>query len=343
MYSKMKNNLLVSPRAVFMLLIIMFFANSCSQNVQSGPDPVIVAYVWGRGNPALPDPTHITHINYAFGYVTETFDGVGIWNEDFLMAVSNLKQQKPELKVLLAIGGWGRGGFSEMASCEDLRRAFVADCKRVVDQFDLAGIDMDWEYPTNSEAGIASSPDDIENFTALMREIRQILGSDKLLTFASSSSARYVDFEAVLPYVDFINIMTYDMGRPPYHHAALFPSERTRRSAEESIEMHIEKGVPPHKMTLGIPFYGHGLRNVRIADIANLTEYTEKWDEVSKVPYLVNDEGEMVFTFENPRSIAYKSEFIKQKGLLGAMYWQYAQDDEQGTLRKAVWQGVIGN
>lgn len=303
-------------------------------------DPVIVAYVIS-GVTTLPDPTYITHINYAFGEVNDNFNGIKINNESRLMAISGLKAQKPSLKVLLAIGGWGKGGFSEMAANEIYRKAFVADCKRVVEQFNLDGIDMDWEYPTSSEAGISSSPEDTYNFTLLMCEIREILGKDKLLTFASSSTAGYVDFKAVEPYVDFINIMAYDMGMPPYHHAGLYPSAHTRRSAEESVNLHINAGIAPDKLTLGIPFYGKGLPNIRFQDIPSLTDYTEQWDDVAKAPYLTNAAGEFVFTYENARSIALKCEFLKKKGLLGAMYWQYNHDDSTGTLRKAVYNGVM--
>lgn len=328
-------------KIINLLILATFFLGANSSNLTKKADPVIIAYVVARGN-QLPDPTHITHINYAFGEVNDNFNGLKINNESRLMAISGLKQQKPSLKILLSIGGWGKGGFSEMAANDTCRKAFVVDCKRVVDQFNLDGIDMDWEYPTSSESGISSSPYDTENFTILMRELREILGKDKLLTFASSSSARYVDFKAVDPYVDFINIMTYDMGMPPYHHAGLYRSDKTiRLSVEESVEAHINAGIVPQKLTLGIPFYGKGLPNIRFQDIPNLSNYTEQWDDVAKAPYLTNAAGEFVFTFENVRSIAYKCEFLKRKGLLGAMYWQYDQDDSSGTLRKAVYDGVM--
>lgn len=323
---------------ILALLLISTNANSSDRPKQTGP--VIIAYVIARSND-LPDPTHITHINYAFGQVNGAQNGIYINNEERLKAIVGLKQQKPELKVLLSLGGWGKGGFSEMASDPANRRAFVVDCKRVVDQFNLDGIDMDWEYPTSSESGIVSSPNDINNFTALMREIREILGNDKLLTFASASSARYVDFKAVDPYVDFINIMTYDMGMPPFHHAALYPSQYTKRSAEEAVNLHIKAGIAPEKLTLGIPFYGKGRPNIRFQDIPNITDYKEQWDDVAKVPYLTDVDGKFVFTYENTRSIALKCEFLKEKGMLGAMYWQYAHDDPAGTLRKAVYNGVM--
>ena len=328
------------------LLIVLTIISACSSrnigNKESVSKPVVIAYIM-RG--PIPDPTYVTHFNYAFGHVNDSFDGIRINSEERLMDISNLKKQKPDLKVVLSVGGWGSGRFSEMAADPNNRKAFVADCKRVVDQFNLDGIDLDWEYPSQTAGGrISASPEDIDNFTILMREIREILGKKKLLTFASVMTAQYVDFKAVEPYVDFVNIMTYDMGNPPnFHHAALFPSELTRFSCEESVDAHIAAGIPPHKIVLGIPFYGKGSGQFpRFWQIRDQTEFREQWDDVAKVPYLINAEGEFVHTYENPRSIVLKCEFLKERGLLGAMYWEYSQDDYLGTMQKTVYEGVMG-
>jgi chitinase len=45
--------------------------------------------------------------------------------------------------------------------------------------------------------------------------------------------------------------------------------------------------------------------------------------------------------YDNPRSIAEKGKWIREKGMLGLMYWEYDQDDANGTLRKAVWNAVM--
>ena len=64
-----------------------------------------------------------------------------------------------------------------MAADADNRLAFAADCKRVIDEFGLDGIDIDWEFPTSNMAGISSSPDDTRNYNLMMRDIRQSIGS----------------------------------------------------------------------------------------------------------------------------------------------------------------------
>ena len=200
-------------KLLFAIMMALIITNCSRKHSES----VVLAYVtsWSTG---IPDPNYVTHINYAFGHVNETFNGVMIdipsnntdnrTSERRLRSIVELKKQKPSLKVLLSIGGWGSGRFSEMAADDNNRLAFAADCRRVIQQFGLDGIDMDWEYPTIASAGISSSPKDTENFTLLMRDIRQAIGKEKLLTFASISSAKFVDFKAVEPYIDFINIMT---------------------------------------------------------------------------------------------------------------------------------------
>lgn len=308
---------------------------------------VVVAYVtsWSE---VMPDPQYMTHINYAFGHVNESFNGVKIDNEERLRQIVDLRKQKPELKVLLSIGGWGSGRFSEMAANDEYRRAFAVDCARVVKEFALDGIDIDWEYPTSSMANISSSPDDTENFTLLMQDIRAAIGNEKELTLATVASARYIDFKAILPSVDFVNIMAYDMASAPKHHSALYPSGHSGDiTSDGAVTAHLKAGVPPSKLVMGMPFYGRGGDGYPsfqdYNEVGNTdTQYTEKWDEVAQVPYLADKNDTLVFGFENPRSLAIKCQYILDKDLLGGMYWDYSGDNEQGDLRRTVAENLLG-
>lgn len=308
---------------------------------------VVVAYVtsWSE---VMPDPQYMTHINYAFGHVNESFNGVKIDNEERLRQIVDLRKQKPELKVLLSIGGWGSGRFSEMAANDEYRRAFAADCDRVVKEFALDGIDIDWEYPTSSMANISSSPDDTENFTLLMQDIRAAIGNEKELTLTTVASARYIDFKAILPSVDFVNIMAYDMASAPKHHSALYPSGHSGDiTSDGAVTAHLKAGVPPSKLVMGMPFYGRGGDGYPSFQDYNKvgntdTQYTEKWDEVAQVPYLADKNDTLVFGFENPRSLAIKCQYILDKDLLGGMYWDYSGDNEQGDLRRTVAENLLG-
>lgn len=301
---------------------------------------VVVAYVtsWTQ---AIPDPTVMTHINYAFGHVNDSFDGVRIDNPDRLRMTVDLKKQNPKLRVLLSVGGWGSGRFSEMAASDKNRLLFAKDCRRVVDDFGLDGIDIDWEYPTQSSAGISSSPDDTKHFTLLMRDLRQELGN-KLLTCATIASGEYIDFRSCISYIDMVNVMSYDMGNPPYHHSALYPSEITNwMTTSAAIEAHLNAGVPHEKLVMGMPLYGRGKQGYT-TEPDSTKGVTERWHEQSMVPYLVDAQGNLVMGFENERSIGIKCQYIIDHRLRGGMYWEYG-DEHQEKLRNTICRILMHN
>ncbi|WP_220700161.1 glycoside hydrolase family 18 protein [Sphingobacterium puteale] len=329
--------------AIALLAMIICPQKSCAFEKNK---KVVIAYVTSWSS-VIPDPTYLTHINYAFGHVNDSFDGVRIDNEARLQSIIALKKKHPHLKVLLSIGGWGSGRFSEMAADVVNRKKFAADCARVVKVFKLDGIDIDWEYPTNPSAGISATESDTENYTLLMRDIRKAIGRKKLLTLASVSSGQYIAFDQIKNDVDFVNIMTYDSGNPPYHHASLHRSPLSgRTTCAEAVKAHIAGGMPAEKLVLGIPFYGRGNKTdikdfIDYKDLLNLQGFEQKWDDEAKAHYLVNAEGTLILTFETPKSISLKCDYVHEQGLLGAMYWEYAGDTEAGVLRDAVYKGII--
>ena len=304
-------------------------------------EPVVASYVTSWTD-VMPDPFLLTHVNYAFGHVTETFDGLEIEEVDRLKEIVKLKEQNPKLKVVLSVGGWESGNFSEMAADENFRMSFCNDCAKAVKELGLDGIDIDWEYPGDGEgAGISWSPDDKDNFTLLMRDLRSVLGKKKLVTLASCCNPKYIDFPAIMDYVDLVNTMTYDMndGDSTFH-CALYPSEHTGHwTTDGSVKAHLEAGVPADKLVVGVPFYGKGKKSYHgghdFRKIYPIREgYTETWDEAANAPYVVDSEGNFVFGFENERSLKDKVQYIKDNGLRGIMNWDYAGDDDALTLTR---------
>lgn len=291
---------------------------------------VVVAYVTSWSD-VIPDPSYMTHINYAFGHVADSFDSVRIDNPERLRQMAGLKKSCPNLKVMLSVGGWGSGNFSEMAQDPQLRKSFALSCKKAVDDYGLDGIDIDWEYPTSSEAGISSSPEDTKNFTKLIKDLRQTLGQSLQLTIATVASAQYIDMAAIEPYVDFVNIMAYDMGNPPYLHNGLFPSAHTpSMTASKAVDLHLQARVPASKLVLGMPLYGRGHR-----EVLNDPNVIIEWDDSAKVPYAVMCDT-LALGFENVRSITCKCNYVKEKGLRGAMYWEYSDETGDHPMARCI-------
>lgn len=308
-------------------------------------DKVVVAYVTSWSDVEV-NPEHVTHVNYAFGHVTDSFDGVRVDNPERLRSIVALKEQAPELKVVLSVGGWGSGRFSEMAADSGRRASFAADCRRTADEFGLDGIDIDWEYPTSNAAGISCSPDDTANFTLLMRDLRAALGPDALLTMATDATAKFIDYRATLPYVDFVNVMTYDIANAPKHHAALYSSPNAPDlTVDGSMKAHIAAGVPADRLVMGMPFYGRGGEKMRGGSFGKIQvpEGCEvRFDSIAMVPLIFNAEGEAILGFDNPASIAAKCDYILENDLHGAMYWDYSDDDDAHTLAYTVASKIKG-
>ncbi len=66
--------------------------------------------------------------------------------------------------------------------------------------------------------------------------------------------------------------------------------------------------------------------------------FTEQWDDEAKVPWLSvkSERGEPLFaiSYENPRSVDIKAQYIKEKGLGGAMFWDYSGDDNNQLAKQ---------
>ena len=331
-----------------------------------GQTPVVCCYFTEYTKesefPTLEDVKCFTHINIGHARFVnkETGDG-GLELKDpgpsYLKRLAAYKASYPELKLLLMIGGWGKNanGFSMMARDAAKRKLFCQECLRICQEYNLDGVDLDWEYPTYAAEGNGADPSDTRNFTILVKELRETLGKDRLITYAASDSGKYIDNAGVLEWVDYINVMTYSMGDPPYHNSPLYRSGLTKtRSGEESIEIFHKQGVPYNRMNYGIGFYGHGDGKVYPSSVQYYlaVEALEKgtvsgksvagfnirhWDPVGKNCYLGDAAGTMYASYEDTESISCRVAFIKKKGLLGAFAWEYREDAADGTLRKFLW------
>ncbi|EMJ8466289.1 glycoside hydrolase family 18 protein [Citrobacter freundii] len=66
--------------------------------------------------------------------------------------------------------------------------------------------------------------------------------------------------------------------------------------------------------------------------------FSQHWDDEAKVPWLSvqSADGKALFalSYENPRSVAIKADYIKSKGLGGAMFWEYGADDNNQLAKQ---------
>lgn len=324
-----------------LIMCLMAALNAPSAQAATAPDgPEIVVYVPSWSD-QLPDPSSVTCINYAFGHVNATFNGVTIDNEPLLRQILELKKANRKLKVVLSIGGWGSDGFSQMAADAHNRRMFAWDCRKIVWSMGIDGIDIDWEYPTQGDAGIAFSPDDTQNLTKVVQELRTAIGPKRTISVATVSSGLYVNLRALSKYVDYFNLMTYDMGTPPSHNAPLFQSKYVQSiSIDEAVQRILNQGIPGSQIVLGLPFYGHASENfptdVKNSEAHLVENFFYNWDEDAKVPYMTTRSGQMAYSFDDVRSLGIKCSYARNRKLRGVMCWSYDGDDPENTLLNAV-------
>ncbi len=327
---------------------------------------VVVSYVTYYGS-AIPDVKYMTHINYAFAELVEE-DGVYQsfklkGKESRFKQIVDLKKKKPSLKILLSFAGGTSddkytpenkfGGFSAMTKSDTDRKKFAQDCLDFCKKWGIDGIDIDWEFP-----GLSWYDDveydtscDVENYTLLMKQLRETLGNDYLLTYAGyvfdmstldDGGHRYIDIRAVDPYVDWVNIMTYNMTSQA--HSAL-SNPKLWVDCKRAVKHYTEKGIAASKLVLGVPFFGDGEVTWTYKSIIakDKTKYKiDNWDAASSVPYVTEiATGERLCAYDNPKSIVMKGDFARGSGLKGMMSWEYDQDDAKLTLNKAMWQATM--
>ena len=286
----------------------------------------------------------------------------------------SLKKDYPDLKVLVALGGWGGcETCSEVFATVEGRDEFVASVKAMLIEYDLDGLDLDWEYPAiEGFPGHQYQPADRENFTALVRALRDALGTDYELSFAAGAIPKFMDnsveWSEVMPLVDRVNLMTYDLvsgnSTVTGHHTALYSPEFQAASADQAIRYLVELGVPIEKMVIGAAFYARVFESVEAVDdnplfqpavfkeyvgYRNFDSYFDQdfemmWDDEAQAPFAYSESRELFATFDDQRSVAMKTQYARDHKLGGIMFWELAEDrPENGLLTAIVAAKVAGS
>ena len=136
----------------------------------------LIGYVSGRDFPLLIDKDirSLDVINIAFGAV-ENDRVIYKAPDGFEKELQRVRSVNPQCKLVLSVGGWTAGGFSEAAATEEGRTLFAQTSAALLERYALDGLDIDWEYPCIDTAGIAASPDDKITFTKLLKSCRTAL------------------------------------------------------------------------------------------------------------------------------------------------------------------------
>ncbi|KAJ8731056.1 hypothetical protein PYW08_002469 [Mythimna loreyi] len=228
-------------------------------------------------NQLMPSDIHphlCTHINMAFARVLKNEIKLEDYQYTTLLEIVKLKQKNPDLKILLSVGGAKNdNGFPDMVLNHKSRKQFIKSIKDLLRNYNLDGIDLDWEFPALHNLAVGGR--ERQHFSQLLREIRMEYIREKrnyLLTVAAAAPQTIVDIsydvDQLNEYLDFVNIMTYDFHYyTKYTPFTGFNSPLYQRSTEQlylatlninyTVHMYLDKGLDRNKIVVGIPTYGH--------------------------------------------------------------------------------------
>lgn len=183
-----------------------------------------------------------------------------------------------------------------------------------------------------------------------------------------------VDWVQVAPLVDWINVMAYDMAggwaETTGHNAPLYPAPAADPplSAHTAMQSYVTAGVPARQLVLGTAFYGRGFAGVPPTNnglyqpfeglppgtwengvfdyhdlAANyLPRFGQHWADAEAVPYLYDPTSQVMITYDDPRSLGLKANYVRDGGFGGVMIWEMSGDTRDHVLIDALYAGLYG-
>ncbi|KDQ11023.1 glycoside hydrolase family 18 protein [Botryobasidium botryosum FD-172 SS1] len=243
-----------------------------------------VATAWYAGYHAIDYPIEnipwdkYTSVTYAFGLPSKNASVINLAPLDTLLLPQFVEAaHKNNVKAKLSLGGWtGSLWYSTNVATADNRTAFTNAIVALAEQYQLDGIDFDWEYPGKVGVGCnAVSPNDTANFLLFLQELRQAVGQDFLLTaavatipFSDSEGNPSADVSGFAEVLSYIAIMNYDIFGPftltfgpnaPLKDSCASAAAQKQGSATSAVSAWTTAGFPTKQIVLGVPAYGHSV------------------------------------------------------------------------------------
>ncbi|GAT26858.1 class V chitinase [Aspergillus luchuensis] len=297
-----------------------------------------------------------THINFAFLYIDPdlyTITPMETSQQDLYSRVTALKKRKNDLEVWVSIGGWAfndpgstANTFSELAASKSKQSTFFESLLSFLDKYGFDGVDLDWEYPVDSDRG--GSDADYENYPTFLANLRSALDSaDKGygLTITLPSSYWYLQHFNVVEMaksVDWFNMMTYDLhggwdAEDPWI-GSVVNAHTNLTEIVSAMDLLWRNDIPPSRVVMGLGFYGRSKAGdcTNSAGTLSFSEIeailkdpsrhaTQTYDATSSVQIVTFDENQWV-SYDNWASFQAKLDYANSHCIGGTMVWAVSLD-----------------
>lgn len=281
---------------------------------------------------------------------------------------SKVLKVNPDAKFIFTVANGPLATFESwlmpFSNCESFAGYFVD----TVRTYNFDGVDIDYEFPTGSTLR-PNFVKFIEYLRAGLDELGKTTGKKYTISLAVPAGTwafSLFDMPALSEYVDWFNIMSYDLyigsnyNMYTHHHAPAFDNVDTINykipaggSVASDIVLYKENGIPASKIVPGCGMYAHrwthvepgktgtGLYSGGIMDNSNehyssIIGYIGQggnvryWDDVSKAPYIYNAETKTFLSYDDLESVSYKADLVNKSLCGGLMVFDYCTCDGTG-------------
>ncbi|MEG1149133.1 MAG: glycosyl hydrolase family 18 protein [Niameybacter sp.] len=198
-------------------------------------------------------------------------------------------------------------GQTDVFNDPAIRTDFLEDLVEFAKLYNIAGYDIDWEYPNTASQW--------QDYNHLILEASKLFKENGLKLSSAQSRGSGLSLES-LNALDRINIMSYDNYGTMNNHSTFY------NSAVKIIDEFKKKGIPSQKLILGLPYYG-----------VKVDSYFEQWDYKHIYKQMLEedayDPGVNIYGgwgFNGPNLIRDKVVYAIEQDLGGVFCWQMKND-----------------
>ena len=224
-------------------------------------------------------------------------------DDKMLVELSKMRRKYPYLNTKLSIGGWTLSAdFSAMAANPTSRANFVKQVVSAIQQLNMNGVDIDWEYPILRQG----SPGDGKHYADLLCDLTSALdnlskqtGEDYSVSIAAPGGVDKIEaitkddptaWSRIVKCKTQINIMSYDYhgafdsiadNQSPVNTDRRDPNAQSKigkdYALEPTLQAYLKVGANPAQISVGIPLYGRAMQ-------ANTQDNYGLWQPITGSP-----------------------------------------------------------